>query len=315
MNQVVLDKHDLEIRDRFHELNREIVAESKKAQSAEFKVLKDMWEIIKGKFWEADGITGEEWRKELLRKGVKYANKSTFYHKLELIKKAICILSEDEAIRLVVERDGTLKDLEDRGVFKFSMNGEGLRKEAQLIDQNNKVVDNDARGYLLQLVGMKPAHAREKIKRDASKTEDFILWPTTPSGFYAKLVDEINSAAEYKLPNAVYILTRKLLENLIIDILRSKYGESKKELYQNTPKRFLDFDDLIKNLRNNKLDFAYISTSLDDKFFGNLNFFRVQGNTAVHSIDCDMTIASLNNIKSKLNHTVQLLWHIYERVR
>ncbi len=58
----------------------------------------------------------------------------------------------------------------------------------------------------------------------ASTIEKFIGVTWVPDDFYGKLVDEINYLFLSRHLMSTYILIRKLLENLIIDILRKKYG-------------------------------------------------------------------------------------------
>ena len=49
------------------------------------------------------------------------------------------------------------------------------------------------------------------------------------------------------------ILLRKLFENLLIDLLRTKYGSQKVEFFYNTEQnRFLEFYQLIKKNKETK---------------------------------------------------------------
>ncbi len=68
----------------------------------------------------------------------------------------------------------------------------------------------------------------QSLIQNAQSVEDYINVTWLPDDFYKKLIDEINCLYGKQLPFALSVLVRKLLENLIIDILRKKYGLDKK---------------------------------------------------------------------------------------
>ena len=79
--------------------------------------------------------------------------------------------------------------------------------------------------------------------------KEFIQVTWLPDDFYKRLVEEINRVYSYGLPMSLSILVRKLFENLIIDILRRKYGTSELALYYDPSRgKFHDFSVLIRNL-------------------------------------------------------------------
>lgn len=94
--------------------------------------------------------------------------------------------------------------------------------------------------------------------------DEFLQVASVQDDFYKSLISEINRCFAYGLPFLLSMLIRKLIENLIIDILRKKYGTTEIGLYFNPAKaRFLDFSVLQKNLADKRADFAYITTNLD----------------------------------------------------
>lgn len=140
-----------------------------------------------------------------------------------------------------------------------------------------------------------------------------VLW--VPDDFYKKLINEINRLYAYNLPMSLSVLIRKLLENLIIDILRKKYGMSELSLYYDPSKRrFHDFAVLLKNLNSKRVDFNYITSSLDDSFIRDLNRYRETGNSAAHSIDVNLTTEQLRGDKEKVNYIIRLLLRILQNI-
>ena len=149
----------------------------------------------------------------------------------------------------------------------------------------------------------------------AIRTNPFVEVVWTPDDFYKKLIDEINRAYAYQMPMALSVTIRKLLENLVIDILRKKYGTADLALYYDpSRRRFNDFSVLLRNLDAKKDDFHYITSSLDRSFINNLNQYKITGNSGAHSIDTNLTVERFTVEKDKINHIVQLLLRVFQRL-
>jgi hypothetical protein len=137
------------------------------------------------------------------------------------------------------------------------------------------------------------------------ESEQLILVPNYPDIFYKKLIEEINFQYITKHSMSLSVLMRKLFENLIIDILRKKYGTQGLQKYYDTSKgRFHDFSLLIKNLNLSISDFHPISPNLDQKFIGELNKYRETGNSGAHSIDVNLTVEDFSVNKKDINLTL-----------
>lgn len=150
---------------------------------------------------------------------------------------------------------------------------------------------------------------------NVSELEKFIELANYPDDFYKKLIDEINFQYSSKHPMSLSILIRKLFENLIIDILRKKYGTQELHQYYDTSKgRFHDFSLLLRNLDSKKSDFHHISANLDSAFISDLNKYRGYGNAGAHSIDVDLRIEHFTNEKTDINHKVAFLVRILNNI-
>jgi len=105
--------------------------------------------------------------------------------------------------------------------------------------------------------------------------------------FYDSIVDEMNRAYESELYTSVMLLSRKLLENLVIDVLRIKYPPNisgNLEIYFIEDKgRFQDFTVLLHNLEERKEDFG-LDEDLIKEFVSLVKPFRPRANATVHSI-------------------------------
>lgn len=175
--------------------------------------------------------------------------------------------------------------------------------ENSIEEKANKLLSPYPNNYVVQvtitptLLG--PAGYDEPLE------DEFLQIASVQDDFYKSLIGEINRCFAYGLPFSLSILIRKLIENLIIDILRKKYGMTDVGLYFDSSKaRFLDFSVLLKNLAEKKADFAYITPNLDQQFISKLNLYRETGNAAAHSIDARSTIDQMKQRQDELNHAV-----------
>jgi hypothetical protein len=165
--------------------------------------------------------------------------------------------------------------------------------------------DNDDKDSLLILTNLVGSN---------SKFIDLINYP---DDFYKELIEEINFQYANKHSMSLSILIRKLFENLIIDILRKKYGTGPTDLplyYETSKRRFHDFSVLLKNLESKQADFHYISPNINDTFMRELNEYREYGNAGAHSIDVNMKVEYFTGKKEDINHKVRLLIRVFNSI-
>lgn len=111
------------------------------------------------------------------------------------------------------------------------------------------------------------------------------------------------------------MLVRKLLENLLIDILRKRYGMQKCELFFDVSHgRFHGFNVLVKNINERIKDFKIIVPSLNHDFINELNKFRESGNSASHSLEIDVNEDDLMTEKDDLEQLIKTLVRIFNNI-
>jgi len=104
------------------------------------------------------------------------------------------------------------------------------------------------------------------------------------------------------------------MENLVIDILRTRYGKSDVALFYDTSKgKFHDFSVLARNLRSKKADFGHVTSNFD-KIMNDVNEFRETGNASAHSIDANLTIEHFTKDRQRINHTVNAMLRILDNL-
>ena len=119
---------------------------------------------------------------------------------------------------------------------------------------------------------------------------------------------DINKCYSFGVYSAVRILNRKLLENLLIDLLRKKFGMTEIDLFFDTGKgRFHDFSILLKNMDVKLGDFKPISTALDSRLLKKINEFRDSGNSSAHTIELQIEKGELDISKEDIIFIARVL--------
>lgn len=134
---------------------------------------------------------------------------------------------------------------------------------------------------------------------------------------YQDVVDEINGTYRHYYFNSMYILIRKLLENLVYDCLNKYYGTSQIELYYNTGKnRHHGFGTLIENF-NILIKVMNFKTSVGDieqKIIDWLKNFQEKGNKNAHSLFSLAHQEMVEENKDKINELIKKLIYIKEKL-
>lgn len=134
------------------------------------------------------------------------------------------------------------------------------------------------------IVKSAPKVGTKRIVKKESKFE-FLKFETT-NHFIKGHVKEINRTYNNKCYTATFILARKIVENLIIDILIKKYPANSlanKELYYDTTRaRFKDFSVILDSLKSKKNDFGMQKTIVE-RLCGQAKALKDNANDKTHS--------------------------------
>jgi hypothetical protein len=142
-------------------------------------------------------------------------------------------------------------------------------------------------------------------------SKPFLDIDNIPGMFYPILIENINTCYQLRIDDATLILTRKLLENLLIDAFRKKYGTGRIETYYDPDSsEFRSFYDLIEELKNSLSDFEHYSSEIDNDFIEELDSFRKPSNAEAHSIETDISDAKMQGYRSTSNYLAKVLFHI-----
>jgi len=134
--------------------------------------------------------------------------------------------------------------------------------------------------------------------------------------FYNELRNEINKAYQVRLFTSVMLLSRKLFENLIIEILRMKYPSNisgNLEIYYFVKDgKFQNFTILLQNIEERKSDFT-VDEHLITQIISLIKPFRKGANANAHSI---IIVSDENDIlKFDIPRISALLLRLYSNIQ
>ncbi|MBI4085040.1 MAG: ATP-binding protein [Candidatus Liptonbacteria bacterium] len=105
-----------------------------------------------------------------------------------------------------------------------------------------------------------------------------------PEIFYFKLEDEINIAFQYNLPNAVLMLVRKVIENLVYNLMEERFSSEKDLRWDTRRNRPLEFSKLVSSLSDRASSFDGEQKGLVLKAISLIGRFRREANLNTHQI-------------------------------
>jgi hypothetical protein len=129
----------------------------------------------------------------------------------------------------------------------------------------------------------------KSIEMDSKKLDQMVVMAIyeTSDVLLKNHIDEVNRAYNCKCFTATFVLCRKVLENLILNILQEKYSsktrEDRAKYFDLNNGRNLDFGILLKNLRNSATDFIP-KNKLVERICQLSECFKDEANDMTHSL-------------------------------
>lgn len=191
----------------------------------------------------------------------------TFLHK-RLNKSVSTIRSDISRLR----RDYPQATLNAAAQVYAQQHGESVRR---LIGKKDKLT-------IPSVKIEKPATVKSK-KKPKEETKIVIQFHTADH-FLKKHIDEINRAYNKHCYTCVFVLTRKVIENLIIHILKTKYPADRDLYFDKTKGRHQDFSVVLDNLFKKRSEFDHDKKEAIDRLQQKLKPFKNDANDKVHSL-------------------------------
>lgn len=214
------------------------------------------------------------------------------------------IILEIYALEVGIELNDFLSDIELENISKWQ---ERISKkypaEKILV---NQITEHDT-----------SAGKSERIRTKKRKTVNFINLDYFEGPIYPQIVKELNRAYKKELNTCIFFLSRKILENYVIDILKENFPQ-RKDLWQYTKRNGVivihSLSKLITNLckEKNLLPKANLSnyhTNIQD-FEHKLNKIKNITNPSVHSLAITPQDIDVNELKDLMNSVFPILYRL-----
>ncbi|MFC7177852.1 hypothetical protein [Halosegnis marinus] len=139
-------------------------------------------------------------------------------------------------------------------------------------------------------------------------TEPFLDITNTRDDFYDELIANINDSYRMGVYDGAIVLTRKLLENLVIDLLRKQYPRSEIDLYYDTDwGKFHMFSTLLETFESKLLDFKH-HPGVDATLLEEINTLRTSANSDAHSIVTNRSQAEMEALGDAAEHAAKVMF-------
>jgi hypothetical protein len=131
---------------------------------------------------------------------------------------------------------------------------------------------------------IKPERIKVKqIKENKNKVIEFFKY-NTDNEFLRGHINEIDKAYTATCYTCVFILCRKVIENLIIAILEKKFPRERVLYWDNARERYLDFSIILNNLYNKRLEFNPSKIGAIERLKQLAKPFKKDCNNKTHSL-------------------------------
>ena len=174
--------------------------------------------------------------------------------------------------------------------------------------------------YFLETEGREYFEGKiQKPLPDESAPSGPFLNIDTTDEFYEDVVREVNLCFNVGSYNSTMVIYRKFLENILIDILRAKYGmENLSAFYIENESRFRGFSELISEFEERVNDFRPYSSRLQfggaEELIKEVKRFRGVANPSAHSIDHSITKEKITEHQSDATQLAEDLLRLKKRI-
>ena len=188
----------------------------------------------------------------------------------------------------IIKKYGKDKKIVNRDIagyaYAHDVLGINLKARKYSIDEDilNKVQSALQSGP--QIIVKEKLSTKKNNVAKPKKIIKFIEYDTDDT-FILGHIHEVNICYTYHAYTAAFILCRKIIENLLIEIIVKKYPQKKDNIdlyYDKTKNRIQDFSQILRNLRLKINDFG-AEKSLLDRILNKTEIFKDEANNKTHS--------------------------------
>ena len=196
----------------------------------------------------------------------------------------------------------------------------GVSKYFDRLDGDDLIASVGDDGYRLTPAGV--TYVEERLNDTAlvkTRGEGELFIDTDgfeEDGRYGHLVEDINECYQYRIYDATMVLTRKLFEDLVFQIVKTHYsGNNVQMFYDQENDRDYSFDELLNKLSDAVPTLRRYSRELDRSLVEGVRELKNEGNAGAHAIRVDFTDDEVEAWSGDATRFAEVLYDVLEGVR
>lgn len=160
--------------------------------------------------------------------------------------------------------------------------------------------------------GVKKLLADDALESTRDEEELFIDFDQFEDERYQHLVSNINECYRHRINDAVMVLTRKLFEDLVYNILVGHYAGKKPEMYYDIDnQRHYRFDELLDNMKDGIPDLRQYSPLFEKKTIEALRDLKNAGNKGAHVIRIKITEDEMDEYAGETDRLIRIIYQLW----
>lgn len=153
-----------------------------------------------------------------------------------------------------------------------------------------------------------------EISRD--EDERFIDTEAVDDERYEKLIEDINDCYRYRIYDGMMVLTRKLFEDMVFQILKTHYaGKQNDMFYDQENGQHYSFDDLLTNLKDGVPTLRMYSRELEQGVAEEIRELKDKGNSGAHSIRIEFSDEEVEGWADDATRFTNVLYEVLSGAR
>ncbi|USZ69405.1 hypothetical protein NGM10_06630 [Halorussus salilacus] len=151
----------------------------------------------------------------------------------------------------------------------------------------------------------------EALGNPRNEGESFIDSEVVDDERYERLIKDINDCYRYRIYDGTMVLTRKLFEDMVFEILKTHYaGRDVQMFYNQEDDCHYSFNELLNKLKDGVSTLRRYSRELDDAFVEEVRELKNAGNRGAHSIRVDFTDDEVEEWASDATRMFEVLYDV-----
>jgi DNA-binding PadR family transcriptional regulator len=209
-----------------------------------------------------------------------------------------------------------------KGVIRGSRSTINTSTVSQYISRlrdNNWITSTENDGYRLSNPGRQGV--RELLDEAAivdhrDEDERFVDTDVVDDERYDVLIEDINDCYRYRIYDGMMVLTRKLFEDMVFQILKTHYaGKQNDMFYHQANGQHYSFDDLLTNLKDGIPTLRMYSRELDQSLVEEIRDLKEEGNSGAHSIRLDFSDEEVDDWSDDATRFTEILYEVLSGAR